>query len=363
MSKFSEKEIRQKAIEYMEIYGMSRHEERVATKLKTSLKDVGVSYERDNLGSIIFKKTNSNKGPKILIATHMDEVGFVVQQILDNGQLLLSMVGGVWPNIVIGSVAKVYVDEQRQYTGVFGHTSIHILEPEARSKAVPVKELFVDCGFSSKQQALDLGVEIGTEVYMEGPSLNFHDENYIVGKAVDNRVSVAVLDLLVHSLKDKVIPNQTYFAATVQEEVGLRGAKTVVSKVKPDIGIVIDTTTSHDTYKCPEGDTKLNDGVCIRMKDGGTLVNPALVKYFEALAKKHNIPLYKYVARGGGTDAEELQYGPDGGVLTIGLSIPQRYLHAPIGVATVKDMKAAFDLVREFLEVFDENEFEKVKFK
>lgn len=363
MSKYSQKEVKQRVVEYMELYGISRHEERVVDKLKQSTKDAGVSYVRDNLGSIIFHKNNQTTGPKILIATHMDEVGYVVQTILNNGQLVVAPIGGIWGNITIGSVAKVYVDENRQYAGVFGHTSVHILEPEARTKAYPVKDLFVDCGFTSKQEAIDLGVNVGTEVYMEGQTLNFHNEDLLVGKAIDNRVSVGILDLLINGLKDTKLPNQTYFAATVQEEVGLRGAKTAVSKIKPDIGIVIDTTTSHDTYKCPEGDTAIGNGVAMRIADRGTLANPRLISYFEELAKKHNIPTYRYVARGGGTDAEEVQFGPDGGVLTIGFSIPQRYLHSPIGVSHMKDVMAALNLVREFLEVFDDNEFNKIKFK
>lgn len=363
MSKYNQTDVKKRVIEYMELYGISRHEERVVNKLKESVKDAGVSYERDNLGSIIFTKNNSKKGPKILIATHMDEVGYVVQQILDNGQLVVSPIGGIWPNVTIGQIAKVIVDEKRQYTGVFGHTSVHILEPDARTKAYPVKDLFVDCGFSSKQEAIDLGIVVGTEVYMEGPTLEFHNKDLLVGKAIDNRVSVGILDLLINGLKDKEIPNQTYFAATVQEEVGLRGAKTAVSKVKPDIGIVVDTTASHDTYKVPEGDTSIGKGVCIRLKDGGTLANPALVNYFENLAKKHNIPTYRYIARGGGTDAEEVQFGPDGGVMTIGFSIPQRYLHSPIGVSHMKDVMAALDLVRAFLEEFSQEEFDKIKFK
>ncbi|AJQ45472.1 aminopeptidase [Ureaplasma diversum] len=363
MSKYTQKQVKERVIEYMELDGISRHEERVASRLKTNLKDANVTYLRDQLGSIIFKHNHAKKGPKILIATHMDEVGYVVQEILESGQLSISPIGGVWPNAVIGTAAKVIVDENTSYDGVFGHTSIHILSPEDRSKAYPNKDLYVDCGFVSKQEAIDAGIKIGTEVCFISPKLNFKNEDYLVGKAIDNRVSVGILDLLVNALADQELVNETYFAATVQEEVGLRGAKAAVSLVKPDVGIIIDTTASHDTYKCPEGTTKLGSGVAIRINDGGTLVHPGLLEYFETLAKKHNIDCYRYVARGGGTDAAEVQFGPDGGVLTIGFSIPQRYLHSPLGVANMKDVMAAFNLVYEFLKVFDENEFNKIKFK
>lgn len=363
MSKYTQAQIKQRVVEYMELDGMSRHEERVADYLKASLKDANVSYVRDQLGSIIFKHNHAVKGPKILIATHMDEVGYVVQEIFESGQLSISPIGGIWPNVVIGTAAKIIIDEKTTYNGVFGHTSIHVLSPDDRTKAYPNKDLYVDCGFTSKQEAIDAGIKIGTEVCLTGQTLEFKNPDYLVGKAIDNRVSVGILDLLVHALAKQDLVNQTYFAATVQEEVGLRGAKAAVSLIKPDVGIIIDTTASHDTYKCPEGTTKLGSGVAIRINDGGTLVHPGLLEYFESLAAKHNIPCYRYVARGGGTDAAEVQFGPEGGVLTIGFSIPQRYLHSPIGVANMKDVMAAFNLVFEFLKAFDEREFNKIKFK
>ena len=361
MNKKDEK-LLEKLKTYMDIQGMSRYEEEVAKELKTSLNS-NLVYERDGLGSMIISHKEKQTGPIIQIAAHMDEVGFIVQDILDNGQITLSMIGGIWPLTVIGTKGILYLQNEKTVSGIFGHTSIHILEIEKRSKAPELKELFLDAGFTSKKDAIDQGVEVGNRVCLTGDVFSFgKDEKYVAGKAMDNRAGIAVMHELILRLRDKTLPNTTYFVGTTQEEVGTRGAKTSVSKIKPDVAIAIDTCASHDTFGAIPGIQKLGDGAALRIKDGGTLMDPKLVDFIMNIAKENKIKAYKYVAQGGGTDAAELQYGSNG-VATITISIPQRYLHSPLGVSHLDDLHSVIDLIEQIILKLDQKTFDtKIKY-
>lgn len=356
-------EMYNKVKKYCQINGMSRYEEGVVEELKKSTEDKNLIIERDGMGSVIFSQKNKPiLGPIIQIAAHMDEVGFIVQDITEKGQLKLSMIGGIWPITVIGTKAIVQTSNGKTYEGIFGHTSIHILEVEKRNKCPELKEMFVDLGFKSKVEAQEAGIEIADRVNLTGDVFRMN-EKYVVGKAVDNRVGVAILEEVINRLKTKKLENQVYFVGTVQEEVGTRGAKTSVNKIKPNIAIAIDTCASHDTFGAIPGIQELGNGAALRIKDMGTLMDPKLVDYLMKIAKEHNIKAYKYVAQGGGTDAAELQYGSDG-VATITISIPQRYLHSPLGVAHLDDIISVADLLEKFILKMNEKEYETyIKYK
>lgn len=348
---------------YCSIDGLSRYEEGIVEELKKSIKSDNITYERDGIGSIIFSQKNKpSSGPIIQIAAHMDEVGFIVQDITDKGQLRLSMIGGIWPLVVIGTKAIVYNSQGKKFEGVFGHTSIHILEAEKRNKVPELKDLYVDLGFDSKKEAEENMIEPGSRVCLYGDCFLMNND-YVVGKAMDNRVGIAIMDEVMQRIKDKQLQSTVYFVGTVQEEVGTRGAKTSVQKIKPNISIALDTCASHDTYGAIIGTQELGKGAAIRIKDGGTLMDPKLVDYLFTIAKEHNIPIYKYVAQGGGTDAAELQYG-NGGSATVTISIPQRYLHSPLGVCHLKDLASIADLLEKFLLKINQEEFDEyLKFK
>ncbi|WP_029512526.1 M42 family metallopeptidase [Mycoplasmopsis iners] len=358
MSKYTKLATRLK--EYMAIEAISRYEEPVAQALKQNTQSPNLEHYRDGFGSLIIKTKSKPNTPKIMIAAHMDEVGYLVRSIEDNGNLLLSVVGGIWPAAVIGTKAKVVKNsDQQAIYGIFGHTSIHIMGRENVSKVPTTKELYVDCGFKNKDEAIKFGIEIGDRVYMSGEAIDMPND-LIAGKAMDNRAGVTVIDFLANTVKDLDLPNETYIVGTVQEEVGTRGAKTSVSIINPDVAFAIDTGASHDTTGAPKGTPKLGDGVALLMQDSQVLTDPKLVEILVELAKKHDIPVYKYIAEGGGTDGCELQYG-QGGVPTITLSIPQRYLHSPIGVASLRDIQATLDLITEFVKVFDNEMLKRLK--
>lgn len=355
------KEISDRLKQYMEIEAMSRYEEPVAQALKNNIKSDNLEFSRDGFGSLIITNKQSDpNAPVIMIAAHMDEVGYFVRNIEENGNLLVAPVGGIWPVTVIGTKCKIVTNkDNKEILGIFGHTSIHILEDEKVKKAPTNKELYVDAGFKTRQEAIDFGIEAGDRVYMSGESFDMPN-NLVAGKAMDNRAGVTVIDFLANNIKDLNLPNKTYIVGTVQEEVGLRGAKTASSIIDADVAIAIDTCASHDTTGAIKGGTKLGDGVALLVKDGGLLTNPKFTEMLMSLARKHNIPAYKYISEGGGNDATALQYGK-GGVPAITFSLPQRYLHSPIGVCSLVDIKAAIDLATEFVKFFNAEKAKELK--
>ncbi|WP_322900732.1 M42 family metallopeptidase [Mycoplasmopsis felis] len=355
-------QFKNRLITYLEIKGMSRYEEPVADELRKNIDTKIFNVSRDKLGSIIFHKSSKKvNAPKVMITAHMDEVGYLVRLIHDKGQLLLSPVGGIWPSVVIGTKATLIASNNQEFDGVFGHTSIHIMESSKVSKAITSDEIYADFGFKNKQDAIDNGVEIGDRVYLSGETVLFKNSDLIGGKAMDNRAGVTVLETIANIIKDYELDIDLYLVGTVQEEVGTRGARSSVSIINPDIAIALDTTSSHDTIDTIPGTTQLFKGAAIRVKDGGTLMDPKLINYFEKISQKYNIPSYKFIAAGGGTDAKELQFAK-GGASTITISLPQRYLHSPIGVCSISDLLAATDLLVNFLKDLNKEEFDKIKY-
>ncbi|MFV8474452.1 M42 family metallopeptidase [Mycoplasma sp. Z631] len=354
------KQFKDRLIKYMEIEAMSRYEEPIADELRKNI--TGYEVSRDKMGSIIFHKKSKNpNAPKVMVAAHMDEVGYIVRRIDNNGQILLSPIGGIWASTVIGTKAKL-ITNNKTYLGVFGHTSIHIMERDKIAKALTNDDLYADFGFRSKEEALAAGVEIGNQVRMSGETILFDNEDLIGGKAMDNRAGVAVLERIAQTLAQAELDCDLYLVGTVQEEVGTRGAKTSVSIINPDIAIALDTTSSHDTIGTIPGTTALFRGAALRIKDGGNLMDTGLINLMEEVALKYNIPAYKFVSMGGGTDAHELQYAR-GGAATLTISLPQRYLHSPIGVCAISDLLAASDLISKFILEFNDKKYDKIKYK
>lgn len=350
----------QTIVKYMDVDGISGFEEPVVKKFKEETKKFNLNYTRDGLGSIIANFPIA-KGPKVVLVGHLDEVGFLVLDILDNGQIQLSPIGGIWSQVAVGSKVEVTSSTNKKFMGIIGHTSVHILAIEKRNQALKISDLFADFGFSSKADAIANGIESGNPICFKAEAFLMHN-NLVSGKAVDNRVSLAVLELLIEKMSKMKLVNNPYFAASVQEEVGCRGAKTIAQAIDADIMIAIDVCAAHDTTGAIKGATKIGSGVCIALKDGYNLISPKLVEYVVNLAKKHKIPYTKFVSQGGGTDASELQYS-NKGALTLILSISQRYLHASYGVASLDDLNHLVNLLVEFLKAFDAKTLAELKFK
>ena len=200
----------------------------------------------DNLGSLIAKKSGDESGPKIVVTGHLDEVGFMITQIDKNGFLKFQTVGGWWNQVMLAQRVTI-VTRKGDMTGVIGSKPPHILSPEARKKPVEMKDMFIDIGASSKEEAEEWGVRPGDMVvpYFEFTVMN--NEKMLLAKAWDNRIGCAIAINVLKELKGIGHPNVVYGIGAVQEEVGLRGSKTSTFKVQPDIGFAVDVGIAGDT--------------------------------------------------------------------------------------------------------------------
>src|SRR3954466_3853612 len=231
----------------------------------------------DNLGSLIAKKTGDENGPKIVVTGHLDEVGFMVTQIDKKGFIKFQTVGGWWNQVMLAQRVTI-VTRKGDITGIIGSKPPHILSPEARKKPYEIKDMFIDIGASSQEEAEEWGVRPGDMVvpYFEFTVMN--NEKMLLAKAWDNRIGCAIAIHVLKELKGVEHPNVVYGVGNVQEEVGLRGAKTATYKIEPDIGFAVDVGVAGDTpgITANESTSKIGDGPQIIIYDASMVSHKGL---------------------------------------------------------------------------------------
>lgn len=326
-----------------EAAGIPGHEEDVRTIARTALKGRVDTMNVDRLGNLIAHK--KGKGPKVVVAGHMDEIGFLVSHVdEETGFLRIEPVGGFDPRTLIASRVTVHA-QGGALVGLIGTKPIHILTDEERKKEVRVQDLFVDLGLPGKVVAKK--VRMGDPVTLVQ---SFTPVGKLVsGKALDDRLGVYVGIEAVRRLKTHQA--DVYFVGTVQEEVGLRGARASAFAINPDIGVALDVTLACDMpgVSAHEQVTKLGKGVAIKLKDSASISHPGLVRFLVDLAQKKKIPYQMEILPRGGTDAGAIQLAREGAAV-VTLSVPTRYVHSIVEAAHVDDIEAAIKLLTAFLE-------------
>lgn len=316
------------------------------------------SVSFDNLGSIIGEKVGNEQGPKIMVAGHMDEVGFMVTTVTDEGYVKFTTAGGWWSQVMLAQQMTITNSEGKEIRGVIGAKAPHILTPEERKKPVDMKDMYLDLGVDSKEEALALNIKPGDMItpYIEYQELS--NKKYLLGKAWDNRIGCAAALQVLDEVGNH--DNVYYAVGTVQEEVGLRGAKTSTHKIMPDIGIALDTTIAFDF---PGGDknTQLGKGVGIMFKDGSMVGHKGLRDYVIALADELKIPYQLTYLNSGGTDGGAMHMTASG-VPSIALCVPVRYLHSHTSIMHKDDYQAMVDLVKALVERLDAETVEKITY-
>jgi putative aminopeptidase FrvX len=297
----------------------------------------------DRLGNVIGHKKGAR--PKVVVAAHMDEIGFLVSHVDDEtGFLRIAPVGGFDPRTLIAQRVTVHTKGRAKH-GVIGTKPVHILTDEERKKVPEMKDLFVDIGLSGKEARKQ--VRIGDPVTLVQ---TFAEAGHLVtGKALDDRLGVYVgIEAVKRLGKHKA---DVYFIATVQEEVGLRGARTSAFAVAPDIGVALDVTIACDMpgVSAHEHVTRLGKGVAIKIKDSASISHPGLVQFLADLAEERKIPHQLEILPRGGTDAGAIQPAREG-VAVVTISIPTRYVHTVVETAHKDDIEAAISLLTAFLE-------------
>ena len=345
--------------EITEAKGISGDEKEVSRVMKSYLEGYADEFEYDNLGSLIAIK-HGNDDVKVMLSGHIDEVGFIVAGIEEEGYLRINPVGGWWAHVLPSQKVSVKTMDDKVYYGVIGSIPPHGMKPEVRSKVMDIKDLYVDLGVNNKQEVLDLGINIGDSVIPYTEFMVMNNPDYLCSKAFDDRIGAAIVVEVMRNLKDKKLNNTLYSVGSVQEEVGLRGAKTATYKVKPDVAIAVDVSMSYDVPGLGKGESKLSKGVALSLMDSSVIAHRGLFKMLRDICKEKNIPFtYDYLAAGG-TDSGEINKSFDG-VINMTLSIPCRYFHSHNSIVNIKDYNACIDLLTEFVSRLDKGVLEELK--
>ena len=329
--------------ELTEAHSVSGHEDEVRAIFIDELSEIG-PLATDKNGSVIC--AHRSDGPRVMIAGHMDEVGFMVQNITIDGFVQFVTIGGWWTQVMLGQRVEILTRGGQKILGVIGSKPPHFLPPSQRDNPVPVEAMFIDIGASSRREVTDdSGVSLGDPIAPFSPFTQLHKNDLFMAKALDNRVGMACTIQSALELAETDHPNELVFAGSVQEEVGLRGAKTLASFVKPDVAIVLEGPPADDTpgFSILDSQGKLGGGVQIRLYDPSAIGNPRLAELAIETAEKANIPYQVTVRRSGGTDAGSLHIANQG-IPCVVLGTPARYIHSHNAIIDIEDYLAMVSL-------------------
>jgi endoglucanase len=294
----------------------------------------------DNLGNVVAVK-KGKEAKRVMVAAHMDEIGFIVNHIDDDGFLRFLPLGGFDPKTLTSQ--RIIVHGRKDLIGVLGCKPVHLMKTEERTKQLPISEYFIDLGMP-KDEVKKL-VQIGDPVTRERALIEIGD--CVNSKSLDNRVSVFILLETLRSLKNQEIPYDLYAVFTVQEEVGLRGAISAAHHIDPDFGFGLDVTIAFDVPGAQghEMVTKLGKGAAIKIIDGTVISDYRMVNYMKKVATQNNIPWQPELLPAGGTDTAGLQrYGKKGSIAGA-ISIPLRNMHQTIEMAHKGDIQNCIELL------------------
>ncbi|WP_292468296.1 M42 family metallopeptidase [Methanolobus sp.] len=326
-------------------HGISGSENNIRAILEEELKPYVDEMRVDKMGNLI--ATKKGEGPSIMLAAHMDEIGLMVKYIDDNGFLKFVKIGG-WYDPTLHSQRVVVHTTKGQIPGVIGSKPPHVMKEEDRKKPPKAEDMFIDVGAKDKEDATNMGIIIGTPVSMDREVKKLANGK-ITGKAFDNRAGCAIVIDAMKQIAKLDIKATVYAVGTVQEEVGLKGARTSAFGLNPDIAIAIDTTIPGDHPGISKNESALDigKGGAITIADAagrGIISAPQVVKWLVETAEKNDIPYQTDVGDGGTTDATAIHLTREGIPSTV-LSVATRYIHSPVEVLDLADLQHCSDLV------------------
>ncbi|MBA4493197.1 M42 family metallopeptidase [Paenactinomyces guangxiensis] len=339
--------------ELTEAKGVSGYEQEVRDIMYRELKKVDAVIQTDHLGSIFGEKQGGSATPRIMLAGHLDEVGFMVTEITKQGYLRFTPLGGWWEQVLLSQRVSI-VGENRVFTGVIGSKPPHILTAEERNKVYPMREMFIDVGAHSDEQVKEWGIRVGDPVIPICPFEILPDNDTILAKALDNRVGCYLAAEVINQLKVENHPNTIIAGATVQEEVGLRGATTAPYQVDPDVAFALDVGVAEDGPGAGgDNKAKLGKGPLITFLDATMIPNIKLRNLVIEIAEKKNIPYQVDTMMGGGTDAGRFHLFRRG-VPSLVIGVAARYIHSHVSMVSKQDVENAVRLLVEVVKELDE---------
>ena len=333
--------------------GAPGFEQRVRALVLKELEGLVDEVSVDAMGNVVAIKRGRER-KRAMVAAHMDEIGFIVTYIDDDGFIRLHTLGGFDPKTLTSQ--RVIIHGVEDVMGVIGSKPIHLMKPEERNKAYPIKDYFIDTGLP-KQKVKEL-ISVGDPITRDRDLMDMGD--CVNGKSLDNRVSVYILLETLRELKDQEVPYDIYGVFTVQEEVGLRGAISSAGHVNPDFGFGLDVTIAFDVPGSNNHEmvTSLGKGTAIKIMDGSTICDYRMVRYLKKLGNEKNIAWQPEVLTAGGTDTAAIQrYGKNGSIAGA-ISIPLRNMHQTIEMASKADIRSSIDLLKAGLQHLDQYDWD-----
>lgn len=347
--------------ELTEAGGVPGYEGEIRKIMRRELEEEGTPVLTDDVGSIFGEKKGSSDHPRILLAGHMDEVGFMITQIHKNGYLYFTPLGGWWSQVLLSQRVTI-MTEKRNFTGIIGSKPPHLLTTEERNKVYPMKEMYIDVGAKSAEQVKKWGIKVGDPVIPVCPFEILPDHDTILAKALDNRFGCyAALEVL-KQLKNVDHPNTVMAGATVQEEVGLRGASTTPYAVNPDIAFALDVGIAQDGPTGNRDDKPhLGGGPLITFLDATMIPNTRFRNLVVETAEEQQIPYQVETMTGGGTDAGKFHLYRRG-VPSLVVGVAARYIHSHVSMISKRDVELAIRLLVEVLRKLDRSTLESFRF-
>lgn len=295
----------------------------------------------DAMGNVIAVKRGKTR-KKVMVAAHMDEIGFIVTHVDDDGFLRFHPLGGFDAKTLTSQ--RVIIHGKKDLMGVMGSKPIHLMSAEERTKAVPIHDYFIDLGMPKAE--VEKWISVGDPITRERELIEMGD--CVNSKSLDNRVSVFILLEVLRELKSGELPYDVYGVFTVQEEVGLRGAISSSHLVDPDFGFGLDVTIAFDVPGASghEMVTQLGKGAAIKILDGSVISDYRMVRYLKEIATKNNIPWQPEILPAGGTDTAGVQRSGKKGAIAGAISIPLRHIHQTIEMAHKGDILNCIELLK-----------------
>ena len=311
-----------------ETYGPSGWEETIRGLIRAEVEPLADEVRVDTLGNLIALRRGSGGGKKVMLAAHMDEIGLIISYVDEQGFLRTQPIGGVDVMTLVGGRVQ------------FADGTLGVLAPEKRAefkKSPELAKIYVDIGATNREEAQE---RLGQAVGFVRPFADLGQR--VAAKALDDRIGCVVLIETLRRLEDS--PHDIYFVFSVQEEVGLRGARTSAFGLEPDVGIAVDITAAADTPEAPKMAMKLGRGPCIKVMDSGMLSHPGVKELLIQAAEAESIPYQLEVLDAGTTDAAAIQLA-QGGVAAGCVSIACRYYHTPSEMVDMADVENAVQLL------------------
>lgn len=338
-----------------ELHGPCGYEQPVSKWVRDTVKPLVDEIKLDSLGNVIATKKGSSPGPSMIMTAHMDEVGFIIKKIETDGLLRFEKLGGNDDRFLLTQKVQIRTKEGL-VTGVIGSISAHYAKFDDTSLVRNHRQLYIDIGVSTKQEAEGMGIEIGSPVTW-APQMDYlgnETTGRFTGKGFDDRAGCAVLIQTLEELQESSFAGELTAIFTVQEEVGLRGAQVAARRVTADVAVAIDTTAVSDTPEPVMDNTlALGKGTGIKVLDLSLISHPAVKERLISLAEKEKIQYQLEVFPGIGTDGGAMSLANQG-IPTGVLSIPSRYAHSPVEVIDRKDLTATKELLKTFILSLDE---------